>query len=158
MITGVRCVRHGRHGVTSIGHASIQFPPFCWLQLRLWLWLWPASADLSPSALLHRWLPRWFYLEENLGFGGHCYILWGGTWSSWAEMIFEAGPPVALAPLGTLSQNKKYEDKDPAPGATFCHSLPVIVSAERAHDSAGLVHDCMFLHCQSNVQSVAEWR
>ena len=73
-------------------------------------------------------------------------------------MIFEAEPPVALAPLGTLSQNKKYEDKDPAPAATFCHSLPVIVSAERAHDSAGLVHDCMFLHCQTNVQSVAKWR
>ena len=74
---------------------------------------------------------------------------------------FYGEPPVALAPLGTLSQSKKHKDKDPGPAATFCHSSPAIVSAERS--LAGLVsaqklHDCMFLHCQSNVQSVAEWR
>ena len=113
MITGVRCVRHGRHGVTSIGHASIQFPPFCWLQLRLWLRLrlWPAPAVLSPSALLHRWLPRWFYLEENLGFGGHCYILWGGLDPHGQKWSLKQDRPWPLLHLGRWSRTRNIKTR-----------------------------------------------
>ena len=39
---------------------------------------------------------------------------------------FYGEPPVALAPLGTLSQSKKHEDKDPAPAASYI--LPFLTS------------------------------
>ena len=71
------------------------------------------GGSVSFSALLHRWLPRWFYLEENLGFWGHCYILWGGLDPHGQKWSLKQNRPWPLLHLGRWARTRNIKTRIP---------------------------------------------